>query len=243
VTRLFLRYGLQTLVILAPFFAPASWAAWAAKPLRLSGDPKAAADIVKGVASLLALVGVFTIDAVDLYIPRQQAREFGKEYAKRVADQLKASGAPAMGEHIRLNVMVVRFLWFEWRSKFGFKGNHRDTHMLLLRWQGLCGQSLRNRDHRFIDFRTSPLPPPTLWCFAHPFFLTPGQVRRTRHVMAILSVPMFRTLGPSDNPTFKAVGVLNLDAVSTEGADWLSAKKDEMAKFLSDHGTMLAYTG
>ena len=73
------------------------------------------------------------------------------------------------------------------------------------------------------------------------FRLFSRQLRKTRHVRAVLSVPIFEQRLPSPNPRFRAIGVFNIDAVTDEGSDWLSKDRKSLTVYFADQAQLFAY--
>lgn len=116
--------------------------------------------------------------------------------------------------------------------------------MPLMIWQGLCGQAFLRGKSAFADLRdiSQPNRPPSeVWPSGNDFYLFAWQLRRTSHIKAILSVPIFKQIEPPPNVRYRVVGVINLDAVSESGAAWLADDVKGTTKYLADYGTTLAY--
>jgi hypothetical protein len=236
--KLLLRYGAQALVVAAPWLA--GHFGWG-----LSETDQ------KVLLSLVGLILVLAYDAWDLYVPRQQLRRFGKKYCEKLAEHFNGDGYPKLGEDLRLNIMYVRgvwpFRWFRWLANFGFAPagrSYKDSQLFLFTWQGVAGKAVAERAHYWADLRDSAaLTTAERWLFKNRFRLAFWQLSRTSHVLAILSVPLFREVGEKPNIRSKLVGVINLDAVSPTGAAWLSSEdtRVQMVKFLADYGAFLAF--
>jgi len=205
-----------------------------------------------------SLFGVLLLaiwDFVDFYIPREHLRRFGKDYCDKLARTLRERPVPfpKMGQDIRLNVLYVRgfwFLsWFKWVANYGYTNSATiapDLHMLLAKWQGLAGVAVRSCKPQWATLWTDTPPSLTFaqrWLFRNTFRLWGTQLDRTAEVRAVLSIPLVRRLGGSHNPRGEVVGVMNLDAITEAGSAWLAdpQKRDELLKFLADHGGLLAF--
>jgi hypothetical protein len=236
VKRLVLAYMAKAAAIAAPVLAPhfvsIPW---------IRGDEK-----LTGVyLSLFLLAVIFLFDAFERGLPALDAAKFRDEYVERFVKKYFKLGK----RHLRFNVMVARrrwyFLWltgaFEWTASRGFDpGVHHDAKMWLGTWQGVAGEALREEKTSFVDLRTTPemaRHPVRIW--KNPFGLTLRQLRKTRHVLAILSVPMVVKRGMGGNPSLTATGVINVDAVSAQGAEWLSRNWERLGRSLEEAGTLL----
>ena len=253
--RLVIEYICRAAVVVAPLLVPKFMVLGVARFLPfLQGKPEQQIeDTLRVAVSLLGLVGVFGFDIFNLYIPRQQARQFARDYFNRcIVEIRKRPDIPALGEHIRLNVLFaprLRFVrCFKWTANVGFEppvGYSRDGHLWLFTWQGICGRALKLRETQFVDLRTLPIN--RHYWLAHicpmkeNFRLFSRQLRKTRHVRAVLSVPIFEQRLPSPNPRFRAIGVFNIDAVTDEGSDWLSKDRKSLTVYFADQAQLFAY--
>jgi len=194
-------------------------------------------------------------DFVDFYIPREHLRRFGKDYCDKLAKTLRDRPAPfpRMGQDIRFNVLYVRGVWwcswFKWVANYGYTDSANiapDLHMWLATWQGVAGVAVASRKPQWATLWADKPPSFTFaqrWTLRNKFKLLGPQLDRTAEVRAVLSIPLVRRLGGSHNPRGKVVGVMNLDAITEAGAAWLAEphKRDELLKFLADHGGLLAF--
>lgn len=241
--KLLLRYGTQGLLVAAPWL------------VAHGGFARFKQDDQKVVLSLIALFLIFCWDAVELYIPRQRLRQLGKEYADKLAKKFEDPRYPQLGTDLRLNVMYLRGLgplaWFRWVANYGFVNRshtYPDAHMLLMRWQGVAGRAVGAGAPIWVDLRGQGKARLTFserYLFKSPFRLWHTQFAATEQVLAVLSVPLILEAGSRPNPRARIVGVINLDAVSERGAEWLSDPevRSEMLRFLADHGSFLAFLG
>lgn len=154
---------------------------------------------------------------------------------------------------LRLNVLYVRGFWFcswfKWVANYGYTDSAAiapDLHMLLASWQGVAGVAVASRKPQWATLWADKPPSFTFaqrWAFGNRFRLWGSQLDRTADVRAVLSIPLVRRLGGSHNPRGKVVGVMNLDAITEAGANWLAdpSKRDQLLKFLADHGGLLAF--
>jgi hypothetical protein len=60
-------------------------------------------------------------------------------------------------------------------------------------------------------------------------------------VKAILSVPIWRTLGPENNPHYVPVGVINIDATTDKAATLLRDNMKILGRYFCDEGKLLAF--
>jgi hypothetical protein len=215
-------------------------------PLFVTFGVKGVDEKVLGAAlSLILLTIVLVVEVFDYAIPRLRSQKFRDEYLNQlVADRFKKSA-----RHLRFNVMMARRKWyvlwtfrhFYWEASKGFDpGQHLDVKVRFAEWQGVCGATLRSQKPQFVDFRHLPKTEPHWLPWKNPYRLFRWQVERTRDVLAIGSVPLLVKRGTGTNPHYRVVGVLNVDAVSPEGAQWLAKNWDALKKPLLQAGTLLA---
>lgn len=74
---------------------------------------------------------------------------------------------------------------------------------------------------------------------ANEFRMWPWQMRRTKEVKYILSVPLFKA-SHGDSKTWKVVGVINLDTITDEGAEFLKANEGRLATYFMEIGKVVA---
>lgn len=254
-----LEFVAKSAVFLAPLLAPRVLgfryvSLFGAPP----ANPQQAELIVRAVIGIVALGLVFLIELFSFYKPREAVQKFGANYFRDIVmtgfkDELASSGAPVrVGSDIRVNVMFAtrgllllrRFRWF---ANDGFDpntgGKHEDANMWLGAWQGVCGKALRDGKLLAVDLRK--VPAPELWdgLGLTGFRMFWWQTRRTAGVKAILSVPLFKEASPPPACRWVAVGIVNVDAVSEGGAEWLLENTDDVAQYFRAHGTVLALLG
>jgi hypothetical protein len=71
------------------------------------------------------------------------------------------------------------------------------------------------------------------------YHLTKRQLRKTRHLTAVLSIPIVkRTEGLS--PVYRQVGVINLDSDTEAGAALLEQNQQALAEYFTRFGKILA---
>jgi len=256
--RLILEYVARMLPIALPLFLPTDYlpshahirALFAAIGL---SDPTDAQ--VRGVGAMVGLMLVFVFDFFNLYLPKEEARRFAKLFFDRLVYEFSDEDAPAFGSDLRMNVLFIRaprwigkrILPLRWAANVGFApafGNNSDAHFWIWGFQGVCGRAIRKGFPQFSDLRgeimydrwSSMVIP---WRVNFRFFR--WQIRRTAHVKAVLSVPIHAQTAPSPNPKMRLLGVVNLDAVSDGGADWLVKTHKGTAEYLCDQVQFLAY--
>jgi hypothetical protein len=123
-------------------------------------------------------------------------------------------------------------------------GANADAHFWIWGFQGVCGRALKKGYPQFSDLRGGSSPDPW-WRTPFPsrrnFRLFRWQLQKTAHVKAILSVPISIPNDSSVNPKSHIVGIVNLDAVSEDGANWLKNELQQTTEYLCDHGQFLTY--
>lgn len=237
--RLLLRTAVQATLALAPF-------AWTIASFR---DDKQH-PWLPIILTLMAMSVAVLMDVFDLFVPHISAARFRDDYLKTQLEEWKTKIA---SDGIRINVMYVRRRWyflfarfFQWDANQGFEpanGAHHDLKLLLHVRQGVCGVAFRANQIQFADLTgESKL---TGW-FPWPrgtYRLWPWQARKVTAVgvKAVLSVPMWRTVGPVNNPHYRAVGVINLDARTDEAAALLKNNRESLGVYFADEGKLLAF--
>lgn len=197
-----------------------------------------------GVA--LALLQLF--DYFEFELPRIRARKFGTAYVGRFVVQELCDLGAKFGDDIRLNVLVARRIWwtlflvrrFEWFVTKGFRAQHPDNRLWLCTKQGLAGLEFSDGRGAFLDTRElGSIGNDSGWPDRGNFYLFSGQRAKTRHLKALMSVQMAREK-PGPVPVWQRVGVINVDAVSDLGAEWLKTNRDAVGRLLQEHGQILA---
>jgi hypothetical protein len=218
----------------------------------LLGDKPEAGSVEKLVGIFLGGISITVMTVYESFAhlwPRVQAKTFAFNYVGNLFDKFAKSidsNGVRMGGDIRVNVLFVklcRFLLlrrFTWFANRGFIGGQKDNDLWMLTWQGLCGKAFRSENTLATDLRHTRLSdrwwpcPGNLWLF-------PWQREKTRHLKAILSIPIFRTTKSDAMTRHKAVGVINIDAVSDRGAEWLLKNAKVLEAFFGDRGTTLVW--
>ncbi len=200
----------------------------------------------------LTLVGVALIvigGYFDAYAPSRSLASFRSAYlANTVKNQWRKTGR--VRSTLRINVMYLSWRWYLpfgqsfkviWKDKF--EPSDRDGHVRLYKWQGVCGKAARRREAEFVDFRNTPVVGKTFasqYLLQNQFHLCSWQLHKTRHLKAILSVPMYEERGQKGQESYRCVGVINVDAKTDKDANYLSKKADDLALFLAQHGQLIA---
>ncbi len=239
--RLFFGYLAKALLVAVPLLTPQFASVPYVRQMAIvGGDEKKAGALL----SLVVLGLVFVYEAAERGIPRLDAARLRDDYLRQLVKKLP----PEVARQLRFNVMIARRRWymlfigreFQWTASRGFDLCHRDVKLWLAAWQGVCGAAFRDQQVKFVDLRGVPPLEASCWKFwQNPFRLFKWQLQRTQHVQAILSVPMVLKRGDGGNPSFVKVGVINVDAVTNDGAEFLAANWEQMRKPLLEAGALL----
>jgi hypothetical protein len=181
---------------------------------------------------------------VDAYLPYLTLQRFRKLYL----DEQKPAWRTLLGDDIRINIMFTkrkwylfffrRFIWV-WSDGFTAPNAHLDSNLWLTEFQGACGQALRAKTAVHVDFRK--LEPEPKWTQYVPDFVSryfpvnqfrlwPRQLKKTSRLIAILSIPIYLPT-QDDCPTWRCVGVVNLDTLSKSGGDFLSTNRKKLVAY------------
>lgn len=255
--RLFLRYGVQAVLVLAPLLTrgfsllnlighSAAGPTDVVSVLLLTGPKQEVELNLRIYISVVALVGSLTFEALDLYLPSRSLLRFRKRYL----EQQKAEWRAKLIEDVRINIMYARrrwyFLWlarsFEWTWNDGFAppNEHVDANLWICEFQGACGRAFRAGKPQAAYFDAVEMMSfRQRWLFGNPFRLSGWQLRRTTHLKAIISIPI---LEQSDDlsPSFRSVGVINLDTSSVNGAKKLKDNEQTLTAYFIGLGKILA---
>jgi hypothetical protein len=258
ILRLLLRYGLQAVLVLAPLLTmgfsllnlighSAAGPSQVVSVLFLSGPKQEVELQLRIYITIVALVLSLTFEAVDLYLPSRSLMRFRKHYLEEQRKEWRAKLSP----EIRINIMYARRRWytlwlfihvFEWTWNDGFEhpNEHIDANLWMCEFQGLCGRAFRTGKPQSVYFDGGkPMTFRERWLFGNEFRLSGWQLRKTVHLKAVISIPI---LEQSDDlsPSFKSVGVINIDTSSTAGADILRRNERELADYFMRFGKILA---
>jgi hypothetical protein len=190
-----------------------------------------------GIGALL-LSGYF-----DAYAPSRTLTKFRHDFLQEVC-RAEWRKRGRLRSDIRINVMYLRWRFFFrviWRD--GFQPSDRDFGVRLMIWQGVCGKAARRKEAVFVDFRSMPQESGTFanrWLLGNKFRLFGWQLKKTRDLKAILSVPIYETVGQLEKAHEICVGVINVDTKTDAGATHLAGKTRDLAVFLAKHGTLIA---
>jgi hypothetical protein len=205
----------------------------------------------RAMISLSLFSVLFLVEAKEAYVASVGADEFIRDYIRG-----QDHGIPRehWGTDLRLNVMTLRRAWwtlfllraFEMRGRKGFDHPlgivHPDEDISLLAFQGLAGLARSERQPQYA--RSAPALPnvrrlsaePT-WKIWETLWMFPWQVRQTSPLKAILTVPMVLE---NSRGTRKIAGVINLDAISNEGAAYIDQNRLSLTRALASLGKHLA---
>jgi hypothetical protein len=255
------KYTAKALAVVIPFLAP--WLLGfhiVEKITFLNGH--APEEMVRAFLSLCVAGVLFGGDVVNLKLPQDEARRFGRTVIADAFNEFQQhlQKGVEIGRDVRVNVMIARRVWwllylrrtFDWYANRGFapdgRGMHRDNRLFLFTWQGICGKALGDQTLIAVDLREMKPRKGFLWYVSwllpiNEFRLFGWQTKDTAHVQVVVSIPIFRLLEEAPNERWKVVGVINIDAVSDLGAAWLSdtGVQDELGRFFKETGTIIAF--
>lgn len=199
-----------------------------------------------------AVIGFLIYAANEIHeqlVPKRDYREFRKLYLNYA---LKKWRKELKGD-IRINVMHIYrpwyFLWlvpvFRWTWNDGFvpPQAHFDTKLFLTKWQGVCGSAVRKTDSELVDFRESAgakLEWKDEWLLLNQFHLWRRQLKKTSNVKCVLSIPLLKE-AKGDSPKWKPAGVINLDTLTDEGAEFLKKNKNKLVNMFTDDGKIISH--
>lgn len=181
---------------------------------------------------------------VDVYQPRRRLQDFRGDFLE---GEKKKNWDELLGRDVRVNVMFARRPWhfpflrrLQWTWSTGYEppARHHDANIAFWEFQGVCGRALRRATPVFADLREAPLAEQSHY-WRNDFRLGPKQFKKTQNVKAILSVPLYARKG-GEAPSWKPVGVINLDTIDAAAADLLAAKADELQGYFVRLGMSIA---
>jgi hypothetical protein len=195
------------------------------------------------ILSIGALLSIAATDLWDIYMPRKKLSDFRKEY---LAQQVK-TWRDQLGNEIRVSVLYARRRWywpfwkvFEWSWNDGFKPpNHQDVNLGLACWQGVSGRAFKDNITKSAYY--SELGAPNFrekYLFGNAYRLTFRQIKKTKGLKGIVSIPLL-SRGQGDSPTYKSVGVINLDTRTDSGAELLKKNQVALANYFAEAGLLL----
>lgn len=246
-----LRYLAQFLVIGLPLFTGGfSLYDWLGYQPNAAGEvtvevagfaftaKKALLDFQTRVAISFALLAIALINEfATAGLPLKRMREFRKHYL----DELYTNTIKGLlGDGFRINLMYARrspwFLFiprFEWAWSQNYKPPiHRDFGMALWTWQGVAGLAYRGQQAKSAYFCDTGHPP----ALGGPYLMFPWQLSKTNEIQGILSVPVLRRQ-PSGKHV--AVGVLNVDAMTSAAVESLRKNEVSLAQYFTEIGILL----
>lgn len=247
--RLIFRYGLQAVLVLSPLLTMGfsllnligHSAAGPTDPVQvlfLNGQKQVVELWLRISVTVVALLGSLTYEAVDLYLPSRSLLRFRKHYLEAQKEEWRSKLIP----DVRINIMYARrrwyFLWlvrvFEWtwNDGFGPPNEHLDANMWICEFQGACGKAFRTGKPKRVYFDDASTD-------NSEFRLWRWQLLRTSHLRAIISFPI---LEQSDDlsPSYKSVGVINLDTSTKAGSEKLRNNEQELTEYFMRFGKILA---
>lgn len=248
--RIIQRYVPQLLVVLAPLITtPWGWLdfmgirADAANVYHFGpfDGSKAEVEFKVALSAAALLFVVFIAEEIwDVYLPKQRLEQFRVAYLE--AAKPRRFKLPA---GVRVNLMFARqaAYWLfvprlDWVWSSGYRAEDRDAWVRFWapRWmpQGVCGLAFRERRPLLVEL---PDPAPTRWWAKASFRMGPVQLRKTRRVRAILSIPIFIQ---QRNEEWHCVGVFNLDAVSPAAVEYLKTEQERLTRYFSNVGKLVA---
>lgn len=255
--RLFFRYGLQAVLVLAPLLTMGfsllnligHSAAGPTDPVQVLflAGPKQEVELqLRILISVVALIVSLTFEAIDLYLPSRSLLQFRKHYLEEKRKEWRDKLTP----EIRINIMYAKRRWytlflfvkvFEWTWNDGFEhpNEHEDANLWMCDLQGACGRAFRTGKPQSVYFDGRSMTFAERWFFLNEFRLSGWQLKRTAHLKGVLSIPI---LEQSDelSPSFESVGVVNLDTSSAAGAETLQKNEQELADYFMRIGKILA---
>jgi hypothetical protein len=256
--RLFVRYGLQAALVLAPLLTMGfsllnligHSAAGPTDPVQvlfLSGPKQEVELQLRVLITVAALACTLMFEAVDLYLPSRSLLRFRKHYLEEQNKEWRSK----LIDDVRINIMYARrrwyFLWlfvkafdWTWNDGFAHPNEHIDANLWMCEFQGLCGRAFRTGKPQSVYFDGGqPMTFRDTWLFGNAFRLSGWQLRRTAHLKAVISVPI---LDQSDDlsPSYKSVGVINLDTSTDAGATKLRDNEEALTEYFMRLGKILA---
>lgn len=219
--------------------------------LTLTGTTKEQVELKLRITfAILGLLLAFVVDFSDTYTPQKRMVEFRRLFLSDRRNTWRES----LGDGVRFNVMHARRRWFlpflrtfVWTWNDGFDPpEHRDAGLCLTEFQGVCGLALRSGEGKFVELPRidySALSMRDKWSLCKEFWLLPWQLKKTQNIRAILSVPLFVERKTREARWWKAIGVINIDAVSDEAANRMKPRVIELTQYFIEEGKIVALLG
>ncbi len=212
--------------------------------------PKPGVEMQLRVILTMLGIGLLIVSGyVDAYRPSRTLEGFRHDYLEELnKSQFRKSGV--VSKAIRINVMYLywrlhrpfnRTFEMVWRN--GFEAHHRDRHVKMFIWQGVCGTAARGKESVFIDFRREPMDDGTFasrWLLRNKYRLFPWHIKKTCAIKALLSIPMIEMRGKKGAERAVCVGVINLDACTDAGANELAKRSKHYSEYFLQHGSLIA---
>ena len=199
--------------------------------------------------TVLDILTLATYETFTNFLPQRQARRVADVYVAGLLDGFRNVITGARPEarsrhphqhHVRPPIGVhalhsaVRLI----RNR-GFEGAHQDNGLWLFVGQGICGRAFKERKTLVADLRGSDSEHPPWWPCRDNFYLFPWQRRKTAHLTAILTIPIFAEEHLGLMTSHRPVGVI-IHAVSENGAERLLSNKKRLDEFFKESGKVLA---
>lgn len=262
VTRLILRYASQAMIVLAPMVTLNFSVLDIVRKgnegpkeiihfLVFDGTKESVELKVRLILSIIAIIILLLFEIFDLYLPLRSLENFRKTYLETCWKDWEKN----LNKDVRINIMYARrkwyFLWlasvFEWSWNKGFESPNkfRDANIWLCEFQGVCGLAFRSGDPKSIYFpsqnhsSTNSSSSSSIISSTGGFNLFPWQKSKTEHLLAVISIPLLRKTDGS-SPSVKVVGVINLDASTDKGRDFLQRNEDKLVEYFIRYGKILA---
>lgn len=243
------KYALKLIVVVAPLACVPYVAKHCHDSAVLAfilGPSPERSTIERFVAAIFASVSIMVMTVYESIMhlwPRTQVRNFAEAYVKNALDDFEeeiAESGLRMATDLRVNVLFARWHRFVWFANRGFTGCHHDNNLWILRWFGLSGNALKEKNTIAVDLR-GRTPSGGRWPRRENLWLFSWQARKTRHLKAVVSIPIFKETKKGAMTHHKAVGVINVDAVSDAGAEWILSNGPALEAFFGDRGTALVW--
>jgi hypothetical protein len=204
---------------------------------------------IRLVATLCG-IALLTVSGFQDFFPAKTLVTFRQDFLDHLCQQEWRKKRGRIPDDVRINVMFKhwRARWFflgpslsvVWRDRF--EPRHKDAAIKLYIWQGVCGQAVRHRQTAFVDLgdERAPLGFREKWLYRNQFHLSAWQLRKTRKIRAIMSIPIFTKVGPKGKEKDRCVGVINLDTETDTGATFLANKSGALSEAFAKYGTLIA---
>lgn len=188
-----------------------------------------------GIAFLLKVV----FDLVNLQFPLWRLTGFRKLYLDSTIKQ-RWEDLRKRFPTIRVNIMVARRrLWLLGRKTFDFEyplgfeaPNHHDMKLHLCWFQGVAGRAFMSEEPQVVLLPRNQPNPPTWWkspkkWWRESYRLWPSQIKKTKNVRLIISVPMLEEAKPGEAEKARVRGVINIDFTDPMRTPRLTSGSDE----------------